>query len=351
MSDMKLSEVFSLAKEEASKEDVGIKAILSSAFSSVGKFVVAIPKAITITLPKTLANAVVDVSNKHDDNIYVPMGKKTLIGDSFESLYTGYEVKEYTASNGNTFTAIESTSSYNTEMVSSDLIGSSPVEYDVLSDDRKAAYEITLLSKKYANMYTENLTDNEKISQEYSDKMCAYREYCETQGISWNRVVQLSSSELQAESYVHSEEAKGFMFSTEAEGNRVLSNKAHSILKSCTSDCEDTLPLFLEGKITYEETLDTSPDSVGFFNNVKTWFTEKWQAIKEAMPHPWQSIKNAVGGYVTNLEDNHYGKDDNQQSVGVSNVSTATPSNRNVDFLTDYGSSSQTSASSDFSME
>lgn len=353
MADLKLSEVYKMATDVAADKNVGFFAFMKS----VGKLLVSPVKALAVTLPKKLANVVANTAKPHDDNVVIRSGTKTLIGDDFSSLYESSELKELSTSDGNKISVIKSTSKYGTEMMNGNLMVDSQSEYNVFTDDRKAAYEITLMSKKYASMYSGDTAANEKLSEEYADKMSKYKTYCDEQGISWNRVMYFASSELQTESYTRSQEAgkstyllPGETNCVTAEANRVLVNKAHSLLTTCMGDYEDTLCPALGGSITYEQTLDTSSSFMNFTQDTKNWFSDKINFVKEnVMVRPWQSIKQGVGNFMSGFESAH--SDSEQQVSGTTTQSTVESVDRNVDFLTGASPESQSSGDFDYGME
>lgn len=241
-----------------------------------------------------------------DDNVYIPSGTKTLLGEDFTNLYVSSEFRSYENSDGSISSYIVSTSPYATEMKSGNATANEPWSYDEASGPKvKAIYEITLLSKKYASQYQEgNVTANDKLSTEYADYMSRYRAVCEQQGISWNEVMTGVSAEMQTQCYYFTEESKDVLGASNADDNRVLVNRAHNMLKECMDEnYEDTLLPSLVGKLSYEDTLDVESKDVGFFTNIGTKFSEFWSNLKDNWPHPFRAMKNAITGYVSNVVD------------------------------------------------
>lgn len=249
---------------------------------------------------------VVNANKDTGDNVYIPEGTKTLLGHDFTSLYISSELKEYQNADGTKSAYIESTSPYSTEMKSGNASANTAWSYAEASGPKvKAIYEITLLSKKYASMYQQgNDAANDKLSTEYADYMSQYRAVCEQQGVSWNEVMTGVSAEMQTQCYYFSEESKDVLGASNADANRVLVNRAHSMLRECMGEgYQDNILPALVGKLTYEDTLDVEPKNVGFFTNIGTKFSEFWTNVKDNWPHPFRAMKNAVAGYVSNVVD------------------------------------------------
>lgn len=244
-----------------------------------------------------------DMSNGYDsdDNVFIPEGTKTLLGENFESLYASSELRSYDNSDGTKSSYIVSTSPYGTEMKSGNATANDAVSYDEKSSVKfKAIYEITLLSKKYGNMYIEgDDANNDLVETEYANYMSKYRSVCEQQGVDWDYVMTGVSAELQTQSAYYLDKTNDMFGSMGADENRILVNRAHSMVKGCMSEgYEDALIPALAGKLSYEDTLDTNPKEVGFLQNIGNKFVEMWNNVKENWPHPFRSIKETVTGYL-----------------------------------------------------
>lgn len=299
MADLKLSEVYKIAQEN----NVGVKSLVGATWGLVTQPIVSGAKR-AAKVPQKLADTISSAIKPYDDNIVVPTNTKTLLGDDFTSLYENYETKSYIDTNGMALDAIKPKSSYSVEMVSPNVTSFNLKSYSALTTGQKASYEIVLLSKKYASEYVEGATvANDKLADEYADKMARYRQYCTEVGASWDDVLSRASAELQTESSVYADNSKKLIGASKADTDRIIANRAHGMLVSCAGDgYTDSLLPSLAGKLSYEDTLDTSSKNVSFFKNITQWFKDKWESFKEKIPHPWSSAKKAVGDYVNKME-------------------------------------------------
>lgn len=269
-------------------DGVSLKALGNSLKKDVSKF------------GSGIKSKIVSDYSKADDNIIIPVGSKTLLGDNFESLYESTSTREYPASDGSTLVGIEGNCSYETEMRSGMCSLVNQTSYDLLADNEKAMYEITLLSKKYASEYGEAAMTNDSVAQDYTDKMSQYRAYCEANNIDWGLVCNGVNIELQTECAAYLS-AGDKLFSnpsaTNADSSRIVTNRAHGLVLQCVPDgYEDSLcagAYVNYPNISYEDTLDTAPHYSNFLIRVKDCFVEKWNKISKYLPHPIKFMKSA----------------------------------------------------------
>lgn len=302
---MNLAEVYTETTKSLENDGIEASDVAKASASLIFSPITSLYNKVSDGVANTVAGTVDFISGKDgDDNVYIPAGTKTLIGQDFESLYESTKIKSYANSDGTESDYIVSTSSYYTEMRSGNASANEAWSYDEASGDKvKAIYEITLLSKKYSYLYEEgNDTKNALLETEYADYMSQYRGYCESNGISWDDVMTGVSAELQTECAHYMDDSDNIFKGSKAEENRVIVNRAHSMLTGCMSEgYTDQLIPALEGKITYEDTLDTNPKDVNFLINIKNKFTEFWDNVKDKMPHPFRAIKETVSGYALHL--------------------------------------------------
>lgn len=307
MSDMTMSELLQIAQEQEAK---GMT--LGNAFKSLLKSAVEPIK----NIPDMISDKALKIIHYHDDNVAVPAGTKTLIGEDFSSLYEDFKLVDHNVSSGGQRSYIEAKSSYRTEMER--MVSDHWMSYDICSNTSKAAYEITLLSKKYANMYQNGNDEyNDKLAEEFGGKMAEYKNYCESNNMDWQQVCLNVSGELQIESYNYTEASKSLITNigpvgTDFDKERIIANRAHMMVKECMDDSSaDTLPLSLTGKYEYDAALDTSEhQDAKFLNKAAAWFKEKYDGIKNFVTgfHPVKSMKEAAIRTVNRIE----GVDSNQ---------------------------------------
>ena len=236
--------------------------------------------------------------NSYDDRIEVKSGTITLLGNDFSSLYESSTTKQVQAQSADgtavSVDVLRSTCSYPTEMHSSDLKRFAWSEYDTLTDQTKAAYEVTLLTKKYAAM-----PESDENAQAYANTMALYRQYCDANNISWNTVIHDVSTELQTEvsDYKVAADDKSDVYNQiglSADKSRAQAADAHNLLLTCAPEgYEDALAIGLDSSITYEDTCDSSYDgsfiahTAGFFAVVHGMFA----SICDKLPHPIEWAK------------------------------------------------------------
>jgi hypothetical protein len=239
---------------------------------------------------------------------------------NMEDLYEDVDYTEYTGSDGSVISAIDSASSYETEMHGGICSRASLTSYEMLSDREKAVYEITLLSKKYAAMYTGDSEADSDTANEYADYMAEYKAFCEADGLSWNEIVYNVSAELQTETrdYLKNDNIISNMSYTSLDSNRIISNRAHGMLVACTDDTySDMLIPALSGDISYEDTMDTSSNMADYGNAVMNSsvasngiefvakiagrFWEKVKSFASSVSYPVKAVKDIVCEYARNL--------------------------------------------------
>ena len=246
----------------------------------------------------SVKESISETFRKEDDNIEILDGTKTLLGDDFTTLYESHDMEDCKASDGTVVKSIRSTSSYDTEMHSGMCSAKKYMSYDLFSDKEKAMYEITLLSKYYANEFSDDSAKNEMIAQEYANKMVEYRRFCDQNNISWSDVCVGVDIELQTEcaNYLRAnEQVLNSRTAVNANDNRIITNRAHGLLLQCVPDdyikmvCPSASVNYPE--LTFEDTLDTSTKYSNFLVRMKDYFVEKWNTFKEYIPKPIKSLK------------------------------------------------------------
>lgn len=251
-------------------------------------------------LDKVKSTQLFHYNGAYDDQIEIRTGTKTLLGDDFESLYensttASVKSKDIDGSEAS-IDIIRSKCSYQTEMHTGDLRSAQWSEYETLPVDKKAAYEVTLLTKKYANM-----PESEENAKTYADTMARYRQYCDFNNVSWDNLIHTVSSELQTEvsDYMTLDANKGDLYdqvSLSSKKAKAQAADAHNLLLTCAPEgYEDTLAPGLNANVSYEDTCDSRYDgsvfarTAGFFTVVHTMF----MAIYDKLPHPIEWAKDA----------------------------------------------------------
>lgn len=243
----------------------------------------------------SLVNAhVFSYNDNYDDRIEIQAGTQTLLGEDFASLYESCETTALNPGNGTSVSVLKSTCSYPTEMHSGNLVMGDWSDYSNVPVDKRASYEVALLTKKYAA-----LPESDENANAYADTMARYRQFCDANGVDWNSVIYNVSGELQTEvaDYKEIGDNKSDLYAQvtkKADLSRAQAADAHNLLLTCAPEgYEDTLLPNLAGRVTYEDTTDTTYDdsfqakSVGFFAVVHSAFV----AIYEHLPHPIEWMK------------------------------------------------------------
>lgn len=302
---MNLSETYATVTESFANDGIETSDVVKAGLSCLASPITSLYKGISNGVSNTASDIADVVANRDgNDNVYISVGTKTLIGQDFESLYASHKIKTFQNSDGTSSDYIVSTCDYYTEMSSGNASSNAAWSYDQASGNKvKAVYEITLLSKKYSSQYEQgNDVKNAQLETEYADYMSQYREFCEANDISWDDVMTGVSAELQTQTWRYIDQSDNLFKGKRAEENRVIVNRAHSMLKGCMSEgYTDQLLPSLAGKMTYEDTLDTDPRDVNFFINIGHKFAEMWSKVKDKIPHPFKAMKETVTGYVTHL--------------------------------------------------
>lgn len=238
-----------------------------------------------------------DAETLYDDRIEVKAGTSTLLGEDFSTLYESCRTVSVQAqdADGSVYDmdVLQADCSYPTEMHSAYLRSNTWGEYDTLSMEQKAVYEVTLLSKKYAAMDTSATGSEEEAASGYAGIMAQYRQYCEQNGIAWDGVVQAASTELQLEVSDYHVETKDSLNLYEQVGRNAARSKAqsaeaHNLLLACAPEGYQDQPApGLDSSLTYEDTCDASYDgsvvahAAGFFAVVHGVFS----AVYDKLPH------------------------------------------------------------------
>lgn len=317
----------------------------SAAIHEAGKFIRDTDNGL-LSIFKHLKNGVVDgfenarngiagafshLYNGVDDRLCVVHDQKTLLGEDFSSLYDKYTIHDQACSDGTTLSVFKSMS-YSTEMVT-DLTMLKSMDktayqnYNNTDNYRKAVYEVTLLSKKHANMFSStDATLNDKTATVYADLMSQYQSKCADLGLEWNDVLTGVSHELQRESFKYESLSKELFTSKFVnrdawENDRVLANRSHNMLISYAEgacpDFEDKQPWDLVNKMPYEDSLDVTPNPLE-----PTFFGKIVNAGKEFA----SKFVKKIGSY--------FGKNDKDSVLpdDITDVSYATVDDSSLDF-------------------
>lgn len=275
-----------------------------------------------------------------DDNIVVPMGTKTLLGEDFESLYPETKTETMKDTNGEENSYIVSTDkAYQTEMHA--LTAGHWTSYDLCGTRARAVYEMTLVSKKYAYEYQTAKGDAKQQSiDDYTTTMAFYKQFCEENDIGWGQVLQDVSAELQVESYDYAETSHKLVgdivnrFGKKGvnwDENRIIANRAHLMVKGVMPEgTEDQLATRLVGKTTYEKTLDTNIDEDTTLSaRVALAFKSAYEKVRDFVKNsfPVKIVGGAVGGVVGTFKN--LGSKFSNASKGNELSFTSTPDNQN----------------------
>ena len=241
-----------------------------------------------------------------DDMIYVSEGQTTLDGSLFEELYpdgsVDYESRE--GNDGVDHKFMKVNADYETEMHSGWVQSAHTKDYNVLSNQERAIYELTLASKKFAYSCINNLQDenaNGSLSDErqtalddnmneYFSKLEHYKELCDKNNLDFNTVLLGASVELQTEcaDYNNNYVVNGM--------SKAVTNAAHLALAKCGKNYgfEDVLCPALSGQVSYEDTvsLDDVPDEAK--TRVRVLLDNLSNALHNF--HPIKGIKNFFTG-------------------------------------------------------
>ena len=278
-----------------------------------------------------IMNAMNDWKNKHfnvysPDNWVISNDTQTLTGEPFISLYDGveYSTETHKTDEGTEIEILNiSDKPYRTEMMYGDLMSSESTQIEAMDPKKRVAYEVTLLSKQYANKaINANASDRAAIEQEYADKMRSYNAYCEANNISWTSTMYIVSSELQHESLEYTTDSKHISDPSTAGKNATNANIAHRLqLAQAGPDFVDVpIPQLAEQDVTYEDTLSSTPivksRTDNIFGNIKNSFQKFFDWIKDF--HPIKSLSVKTNEYVASVsEAGEYLSEDFNEKHGI----------------------------------
>lgn len=244
------SNIRSMWKQAFSKEQGGI-----TASDFFGAF-----KTSFINLMTKITNKL-KIDPVRGDNVFIPAGQKTLIGDDFANLYAGEVGTKDVETNDGMVTCLDPKTSYATNMHSSVLFSEGKGTYGGLTPTEKAAYECILFTKKCANEY--DGTNSEAIMEKYNETMDKYKSYCEDNGIEWLAVQNKMTNDLQAESAEYRKHGDST--------NLHLTNLSHNLfLHNAGPDYRDPICNYV-GFIGYKyaDTLSLDMSDVSSFKAIK----------------------------------------------------------------------------------
>jgi hypothetical protein len=239
----------------------------------------------------------------YEDSITVKSSATTLLGNNFDTLYDGGANTDEANVNGVETEVLSPFTSYSTEMVSSYFTVCNGKDYDDLAPTTKAAYEITLLSKKYASDYVVgNDADNAELANEYTEKLMQYKDYCDNNGISWDETMLKVSTELQTESYTCKESS--------SQNDRDIANIAHKLMADGVGDTYNDvlIPTVADHGLTYEDTIDVEPevDEISSFSKalstVRHGLSKVTTPVANTMSSAWQTIKSKAAELADKIE-------------------------------------------------
>ena len=244
------------------------------------------------------------VRHLYDDNVVVPAGSKTLLGEDVSTLFEGAREIDCESMSGTGMKEIVGTCWYGTEMMSGNLKSGSPRSLDTFMPAQRAAFEIVLLSKKYANRYEEGKDDaNAEAAREYSDLMARYKAACEASRVDWDEVMNYACWEMQMQSAQYRDDSNGIYKPDESEQQRILVNRAHGMIAQCGNEgWEETMLPHVASRIEKEGTYDTSKETRTWFQQIATWLSEKWSSVKEKLGSPWKGMQGMAASLVDTMD-------------------------------------------------
>lgn len=291
---MKISEMFGISTEN-----------IPSLWSTLGESAGMVGRKLTTVDADKTSSKFFNYIGAQDDNIVVPVGTKTLLGANFEALYPETTVKSAKGTDGKEAEYIDSTDrAYQTEFHA--LKAGHWTSYDLCGTRMKAVYEMTLLSKRYAYDY-QNADEQGKQQciDDYSDIMALYKQFCDSNNIGWGRVLQDVSAELQVEGYNYGESSHKLIQgpNIDWDQNRIIANRAHLLVKGVMPDgMTDELAIKLQGKTTYEKTLDTRVDEdTALPARVALSFSSACVKVAEFVKNSWAG--KAIGGILSGFSN------------------------------------------------
>lgn len=191
---------------------------------------------------------------QHDDNICVPLGQKTLLGQDFQSLFNRsatFKLTTMTTDEGYPKKYISADTGYDTNMYGG-LSRPEPVEYSALAPDVKAAYEVTQLSKSYASEMGQG--NDEALTQSYKAMMQSYQIACEDAGVPWEHVLNAVSNELQAENIAAKNRGDVSEFNAASNAHKMM-------LSAAPEGYKDSVSLAYAGQLSYEDMVNPNGDT------------------------------------------------------------------------------------------
>ena len=293
---------------------------------------------------RKMVKSVKNTDDVYDDNVYVPVNQKTLLGYDFNTLYDSFDTVPYGTDNGRLSDIMIPRTGYDTEIHGWFGRADSPSSYDCLSDEDKLVFEMTAVSKKYADAifnayFEENGSDKEnddqsvsdgnikqdenkdvsdkdgdtsskqdvesrkktckELGEEYAQIMSQYKAYCDTlPDFSWNEALYYTSGEFQLETSQYIKDNAGEVFGNTSSDryNKYVANGAHNLLLAVSGDeYQDSLfSLVDSNSVSYDDTIridiedlekcKNSPHATSFasvFSKIVDFIAEKWKSVQE----------------------------------------------------------------------
>lgn len=273
---------------------------VGSAFASAGRGVTNWASG----LGPGVSNYVKKVRHIYDDNVVIPAGYRTLLNYDISRLFLKSREEPCKTMAGTGMVELVNESRYDTEMASGNLSSGSSRSLETFTPEQKAAFEIVLLSKYFSACYMDGDADgNEKWAQLYSDEMTRYKAACADKNINWDEVMNYACWEMQAQSARYRDGAKGIYKPEESDWNRIVVNRAHSMVVQCGNEgWEETMLPHVASRIEKEDTYDTSPQTKPWLEQISTWLMEKWASIKEKLGSPWKGIQGMTASLLDTMD-------------------------------------------------
>ena len=296
-----ITDLLRLENQVLTSKGTSIKDVFVASLKSVWAF----PKNIFNFLKEKIQGAVDYAMNPIDDNIHVRADQETVLGTNFRELFMDADKlttrdMETVDANGNTqvisyldFAKGSREVRYLNEMHGSNLTFSESTDFSAMIPTKRVGYEMTLITKKYAQGGT--LYDANGSAISYQDVMSQYQNYCEQNNISWVDSVWVVSEELQHETRDASGDlGSAFGVGEDASTLRYIANTAHNLILTVAGP--EYQDMSISG-IDYEQTLDVSAVPYGFFRT-------KINSIQNAtanMQSPFQAVRDNVYEYLDNV--------------------------------------------------
>ena len=297
MEQMQFSDVIKTEAEVLSRPGNRLRDVF---FASI-KSVAIIPVNIYKWVKEKVYGKVDKAMNVQDDNIHVRADEKTLLGMNFSDLYVGeVGTKDYQTvdANGNSatvsyldFSMWSREARYLTEMQGSNLTFSESTDFASMIPEKRVGYELTLLSKKYAQ--GETLMDVNGNPLSYESIVSQYQDYCSQNGVNWQEAVWVCSEELQHETRdAVANLGSGWGIADDASNLRFVANSAHNLIVNAAGPEYQDMSI---AGIDYAATLDTSAVPYGFF---KTKINAVNDFIHGGFTNPFVALKEGAIEYV-----------------------------------------------------